>query len=343
MTVARRDLIVVGASAGGVEALRAMVAGLPADLPAAVLVVLHLKAGGTSALGTILDRSGPLPAAAAKHRAELAPGTITVARPDHHLLVADGITVLSHGPTESGHRPAIDALFRSAARAYGHRTIGVQLSGVLDDGAAGMVAIAAAGGTVVVQEPTDALYPAMPEAVLRFLQPDHLVPAHELGPLLGTLAKEDVVPAGPGRVSELDEAEVAIAMNGDSGTGRDLAAFGEVAGYSCPDCDGALVALRDTERCRCRVGHAWTAEALLDAQHDKLERALWTAYRLLEEKSSFARRMQQSAAESRIPAMERRHAGTAREAAESAEVLRELLLSGLPPRRVVMPDGDGAS
>jgi two-component system chemotaxis response regulator CheB len=320
-----------------------MVAGLPADLPAAVLVVLHLKAGGTSALGTILDRSGPLPAAAAKPRAELAPGTITVARPDHHLLVADGITVLSHGPTESGHRPAIDALFRSAARAYGHRTIGVQLSGVLDDGAAGMVAIAAAGGTVVVQEPTDALYPAMPEAVLRFLQPDHLVPAHELGPLLGTLAKEDVVPAGPGRVSELDEAEVAIAMNGDSGTGRDLAAFGEVAGYSCPDCDGALVALRDTERCRCRVGHAWTAEALLDAQHDKLERALWTAYRLLEEKSSFARRMQQSAAESRIPAMERRHAGTAREAAESAEVLRELLLSGLPPRRVVMPDGDGAS
>jgi two-component system chemotaxis response regulator CheB len=342
VSVARRDLIVVGASAGGVEALRAMVAGLPADLPAAVLVVLHLKAGGTSALGTILDRSGPLPAAAAQPRAELAPGTIIVARPDHHLLVGNGTTVLSHGPTESGHRPAIDALFRSAARAYGHRTIGVQLSGVLDDGAAGMVAIAAAGGTVVVQDPTDALYPAMPEAVLRFLQPDHLVPAHELGPLLGTLAKEDVA-AGPSQVSELDEAEADIAMNGDSGTGHDLAALGEVAGFSCPDCDGALVALRDTERFRCRVGHAWTAEALLDAQHDKLERALWTAYRLLEEKSSFARRMQQSAAESRIPAMERRHAGTAREAAESAEVLRELLLSGLPPHRVVMPDRDEAS
>jgi two-component system chemotaxis response regulator CheB len=341
--VARRDLIVVGASAGGVEALCALVAGLPADLQASVLVVLHLKAGGTSALGTILDRSGPLPAASARPRAELAPGTITVARPDHHLLVVDGTTYLSHGPTESGHRPAIDPLFRSAARARGDRTIGVQLSGVLDDGAAGMVAIAAAGGTVVVQDPKDALYPAMPESVLRFVQPHHLAPAHELGPLLGTLTTQDVVAGGVGQVSQLDEAEADIAMHGDSGTEHDLAAFGDVAGFSCPDCDGTLIALRDTARFRCRVGHAWTADALFDAQHDKLERALWTAYRLLEEKASFARRMQRSAAESRSTAMERHHAGTAREAAESAEVLRELLLAGLPPERAVVPDRDEAS
>ncbi len=328
----RRQLVVIGASAGGVEALRELVAGLPADLSATVLVVLHLPSGGTSALAPILDRSGPLPAVTASVRRPLRHGQVIVAPPDHHLLVLDGEAVLSRGPTESGHRPAVDALFRSAARARGPQVIGVQLSGALDDGAAGMVAIASAGGAVLVQEPSDALYPGMPESVLRYVTAHHVAPARSLGPLVAALVAEDVLPLQPKGLSQLEIAEDEIAVNGDTGHGNELAAFGRLAGIACPDCDGSLIALNDTDRFRCRVGHAWTAEALLDAQGGKLERALWTAYRMLEEKAAFATRLAQVAAASGS-SMESRHRSTAREADEAAKVLRALLLAGLPESR----------
>lgn len=331
----RRDLVVVGASAGGVEALRSLVVGLPHDLPAAVLVVLHLPASGTSALASILDRSGPLPAASAQSHAVLRPGTITVAPPDHHLLVIDDHTILSRGPTESGHRPAVDALFRSAARARGQLTIGVQLSGVLDDGAAGMVAIASAGGTVVVQDPADALYPGMPEAVMRYVRPDHIATAAAIGPLVEKLTTEDVMADERPGLSDLEIAEDEMAGGGDRGAENQFDPFGELSGFACPDCDGALIALEGTARFRCRVGHAWTAEALLDAQGGRLERALWTAYRMLEEKAAFAGRL--AAMASVTPAMERRHRLEGREAREAALVLRSLLFSGVPHERSPAP------
>jgi two-component system, chemotaxis family, protein-glutamate methylesterase/glutaminase len=187
-----RDLVVVGASAGGVEALRAMAAGLPPGLAASVLVVLHMPAGGVNALASILSRAGPLPAVTARHGEPMRHGRIHVVRSGHHLLVDDGAVVLSQGPAESGHRPAVDALFRSAAVARGAAVVGVLLSGMLDDGVAGLRAIAECGGRVIVQEPVDARYPAMPHNAMRVLAPDHVVRAADIGEVLAKLVEEEV-------------------------------------------------------------------------------------------------------------------------------------------------------
>ncbi len=174
------DVVVVGASAGGVDALRAMAAQLPGDLPAAVLVVLHVHAG-PSALPDILRRAGPLPAAHAVDRERIAPGLILVAPPDHHMLVAHDRVRVTRGPKENGHRPAIDPLFRSAAATLGNRVIGVVLSGMLDDGADGLAAVKAAGGVAIVQDPEDATFPSMPRSALAAVEADEVVPLRLLG------------------------------------------------------------------------------------------------------------------------------------------------------------------
>lgn len=322
-----RDLIVVGASAGGVEALRMLVAGLPADLPAAVAVVLHLPAGGTSALSNILRRFGTLPTVTATSGTPIRPGTVYVAPPDHHLLVVDDQFALSHGPTENGYRPAINALFRSAALAQGTRVIGVLLSGVLDDGVAGLVSIATQGGLTVVQDPKDALYPGMPRNALRYLTPDHVIPAADIGPLVGKLTRENSgVDRAPPGMSKLLELENEIAHNRRTAVDYQANGIGMPSGFSCPDCQGVLSELGPGEgRYRCRVGHAWTADALLHAQGDVFERALWTALRSLEEKASMAERISDDAAKRGSERLQSRYRRMADEAREAADVLRERL------------------
>jgi two-component system chemotaxis response regulator CheB len=288
-----RDVVAVGASAGGVEALRALVAGLPPDYPGAVLVVLHLPRDAPSALPAILDRNGPLHAATAVDGEPLRPGRIYVAPNDHHLIVLDGHLRLTRGPAENGHRPAVDPLFRSIARAFGRRAVGVVLSGSRDDGAAGLTAIAARGGTAIAQDPADALYPWMPRAALEAVPTEHVAPAAKLGGLIAEVTAMDLPdesPAVPAGGDDLLEAEVRIAELGPL-TSDELAL--PPSGYGCPSCGGALFqyALEPLPRFRCRVGHAWSVESLLDEQAIALEGALWMALRALEEKSALSRRM----------------------------------------------------
>ncbi len=290
MSGQHRDVVAMGASAGGVEALRAVVGGLPPDYPGSILVVLHLPRDAPSALPAILTRSGPLRACAAVDGDELAPGRIYVAPNDHHMILLDGHLRLTRGPAENGHRPAIDPLFRSVARAYGRRAIGVVLSGSRDDGTAGLGTIAARGGTTVVQDPADALYPWMPRSALESLTPDHVLPAVKLGGLLAELTAVALPELSSPDEDPLLEAEVAMSGLGPVTT-EDMPV--SPAGYGCPACGGSLFELGGgpIPRFRCRIGHAWSPESLLEEQAIALEGALWMALRALEEKSALSRRM----------------------------------------------------
>ncbi len=234
-----RGIVAVGASAGGVEALTNMAAGMPCDFPFAVVVVLHMPPGAPSVLAKILDRSGPLPACSAVDGMRLKPGQIHVAVPDHHLLIEDHRAVLSAGPTENGYRPAINALFRSAALAYGPRAIGLLLSGVLDDGVLGAAAIRSRGGVTLVQHPNDALYAAMPLNAVEAGVVDHQVTAAGAGQLLMQLVDRPPEDEPVGRDANM-ELENRIARAKRFSTSFDTEDLGPPSGYVCPDCNGSL-------------------------------------------------------------------------------------------------------
>jgi two-component system chemotaxis response regulator CheB len=277
------DVVVVGASAGGVEALTALARALPADFGAPVIVVLHVPSSGTSVLPEILSRAGALPAAHAVDGEDLAAGRIYVAPPNCHVLVAGRKVELGRGARENGHRPAIDPLFRSAADAYDERTAGVVLSGTLDDGTAGLYVIKTRGGATLVQDPHEALYASMPSSAIRYVEPDYVLPLTELASVLvrlttnssGRPEKEDSVP-DPARAPGAEEAQP-----------------GELAPFSCPDCGGTLWATTqgDLETFRCRVGHGYTVNSLAARHDEALERTLWAAYRALEERAAMSRRV----------------------------------------------------
>ncbi|MFI5956677.1 chemotaxis protein CheB [Cryptosporangium sp. NPDC051539] len=320
-----RPLVVIGASAGGVESLRAVVRGFPPDLPASVLVVLHTSPGGTSVLGSILDRSGPLPATTVKDGDHLRTGHIYVAPPDHHLTVSDGHCVLSRGPRENGHRPAIDPLFRSAVRVHGSAVVGVVLSGMLDDGAAGLATITRHSGVAVVQDPDDALYDGMPRAALAVCGSATVAPADKIGPIIALLVGEDPTPdAEP--ADPLLQHETAIAeLNMDEL--NDSHRPGIPAGLGCPDCSGALFAVTEgpMTRYRCRVGHAWSPDSLLDRQNTAVESALWMALRTMEDKAALHRRLAESALDRGAPLTAGSNISAADELSESARLIRDLL------------------
>lgn len=284
-----RGVVAVGASAGGVEALTQMAAKLPADLPFALVVVLHMPPGVPSVLARILDRAGPLPAVTATDGGRLHSGCIHVCTPDRHLLVRGHRTVLSRGPTENGHRPAINALFRSAALEFGPRAYGVLLSGVLDDGVLGLKGIRSRGGTTIAQTPDDAAFPAMPANAVAAGAADHQVPAAEIGALLMRLSHREIEETTMDRDHSL-ELENRIAMARPFATDFDTNELGPPSTFTCPDCNGSLSTVRNGGY-RCQVGHAWSAEALLQARDQEVEGALWVAVRSLQEKARLAHRL----------------------------------------------------
>ena len=305
------DIVVVGASAGGVEALTNLVGSLPADLPASVFVVLHVPATGSSALPDILTRHGPLPASHAKDGEPIEQRRIYVAPPDHHLLLRAGHVHLARGPRQNGHRPAVDPLFRSAAWEYATRVAGVVLSGALDDGTAGLLAIKSRGGIAIVQHPEESLYPGMPNNAIEHVEIDHVLPAAGIAETLARLTGEPVPePAGP--VS--DEMKAEVELEGFSMEAIEGGHPGRPSGFSCPDCNGVLWEIQEggLVRFRCRVGHAWSPESLLTQQSESLEAALWVALRTLEERAALASRLAE-------PARRRGHRITATRFEEQAE------------------------
>ena len=315
-----RGVVAIGASAGGVEALSNLAGGLSPELPYAYLMVLHMPAGAPSILSRIIDRKGPLPAVTAEHGGELQPGHIYVARPDHHLLVDDDRVLLSQGPTENGHRPAINTLFRSVALAFGPRAIGVLLSGVLDDGVLGLAAIRSRGGTTIGQSPDDALFPAMPTNARDAGVLDYEAAAADVGELLRKLSHRDIEEL----TMDLDDGmhlENQIAMASRFSTDIDTQEMGPASGYTCPDCNGSLVAL-GAGNFRCRVGHAWTRDALLAARDEEIENARWIALRSLQEKARLARQLAETVGHGLLF---RRYIGLAEEAERALSVLSQRL------------------
>jgi len=268
-----QNIIVIGASSGGVEALRTLVTGLPSNIPAAIFVVLHIG-NHASILPEILTQAGPLPAIHPRSGTTIVSGNIYVAPPDRHLLIEPGRMSLFAGPKENRSRPAVNPLFRSAAAAYGSRVTGVILTGNLDDGTAGLAEIKRRGGIAVVQEPKTARCPSMPESAVAHVDVDHIIPLAEIAAFLSTLASTARKQAKekPMQVEPLEK---------------------HFSGLTCPECRGPITEERQGRivEYRCRVGHAYAPLALIEEHREAVERTLWATLVALEEAADIAERM----------------------------------------------------
>lgn len=316
------DIIVIGASAGGLQPLRELMSKLPPDLPAAIFVVLHV--GATSHLAHILGRASALPVLRTVSGEPIERRRVYVAVPGFHLLLHDGHILLRRGPRENMARPAIDPLFRSAAASFGARVIGVILSGALNDGTAGLAAIKRCGGVAVVQDPADAAVPDMPQSAINHVNVDHCVPSAAMANLLARLA---AAPAGPTPPIPLDvrlEAAIAAQELADMQTEDRL---GTPSRFSCPECHGTLweVAEGNLLRYRCHVGHAFTGDAMLAAQADEVDHLLSALLRSHQERADLARRMAEQERLENRHSLAAQFLARAREYERDAEVVQRLL------------------
>lgn len=306
------DIVVIGASAGGIDALRTLVKNLPRDLPASIFVVIHFPAFSTSVLPDILSRSGPIHAVQARDRQRIERGKIYVAKPDAHLLVDEGVIRMTRGPLENHTRPSIDPLFRSAAHSYGERVVGVILSGTLFDGTAGLASIKQAGGIAIVEDPREAAFDSMPRSAIANVDIDHVLPIDGIAAKICELACDEEIAPGPrpspvqvegGHVS--DDSIDPLAESEESRRSVRDDQQQQIAGerdklpsiYTCPDCSGALWQVNEgaVVRFRCHVGHSYVAEDLLNEQAKNFEKSMWFAIRTLIDKSNLAKQLAQKA------------------------------------------------
>lgn len=284
-----RNIIVIGASAGGFEALKKLAGDLPADLPASIFIVWHMSPDVTGILPQVLNRSGRLTAKNAEDGELIEPNRIYVAPPDRHLIIENSHVRVTRGPKENRFRPAVDPLFRSAAYSYGARVIGVILSGALDDGTSGLWTVKYHGGTAIVQDPSDAEVPSMPRNALHEVDVDYVVPVAELGELLVRLTQEPAAAAEASDVEVMNEKDeqtkFEIRMATEERANLDVMKFGELTPYTCPECHGVLFRLKDgtRPRFRCHTGHAFSSDSLLTNVTEAIEESLWNAIRCIEE------------------------------------------------------------
>lgn len=290
-----RDIIVMGASAGGLSAFNRIIKQLPKQLNAAVFIAWHLSPYSNSMLPEILNRAGKLKAKHPNDGEPIKLGKIYIAPPDHHLLLESDRIRLTKGPKENRFRPAIDPLFRSAAYSYGSRVVGVVLTGALDDGTAGLWAIKDRGGIAVVQDPAEAEQPSMPASALANVQVDHCLPLSEIPPLLITLSQQVVGERRSPMPKDL-EIETKIALGADAAD-LDVKQLGEISEFTCPDCHGTLVKLTNDKllRFRCHTGHSFGGASLLAELTDSVEQSLWTAIRAVEERIRLLKHLAQHA------------------------------------------------
>ena len=285
-------VVVIGTSAGGLNALKKLVSQLPGDFPLPVLVVRHISPDATgNVLLEELLKLNTIKCQHAKSGSSLKPGNLYLAPSDHHLLIGENLKILvTKGAHENRSRPAIDPLFRSAAVAFGTGVIGILLTGYLDDGTSGMKAIKKCGGICIVQDPDEAEYPDMPRNALNNVKIDYCLPISEMGAMLykkisRKLQKRKTVPE-----DILIEAKIAERVLSDLASVNKL---GDKVPFNCPGCGGVLWKVGDDNdlRFRCHTGHAYTAAYLLADQTNKIEETMWTALRMFEENKNLLTEM----------------------------------------------------
>jgi two-component system chemotaxis response regulator CheB len=323
----RRDIVVIGASAGGLPPLTTIIEGLPADFQACVLVVVHTRAGTNGVLPSILSRVSSLPVTFATDGDMLRRGHVYVARPDFQLIVTPRAVRVLRGPRENGFRPAVDPLFRTAARAFGARVIGIVLSGALDDGTYGLSVIKQGGGTAIAQDPDEADISSMPLSAIRHVDVDYVLRAGNIAPLLVQLTSEEA--AGGQAMAQRKELEPQLPAEAtEVASMREM--YGEPSALTCPECGGALWEIEDGRvvRYQCHTGHQFAPDSLQSEQRDGVDVALWNAVRVLEEHAELKMRMARRARDGGLTNVSAGFEEGARDAHQQAQQIRSVLFSG---------------
>lgn len=326
----KRNIVVVGASAGGFQAIKQFISALPADLDAAIFIVWHMSPDVKGVMPQVLNRLRTLTAHNARDNEPIRTGQIYIAPPDHHLQVEKDVVRITRGPKENRFRPAVDPLFRSAAYAFGARVIGIILSGALDDGTAGLWTVKQYGGIAIVQDPNDAEVPSMPENALRSVPVDYILPVAKMAEVVISLVREEVSETKPPATKhdERVQTEINIAMEHQD-LDHKIFEFGELSPYTCPECHGVLTSLVEGGRMRfrCHTGHAFSADSLIASVTESIEESLWSAIRNIQESVMLLNHMGDHFAEVNQPKLAAMYFQKATEANNRANIVRQAVMS----------------